>query len=75
MTKEKLAWQKNEEELMKGKIETEIALAKMDWAKVCIKCFYAAHAFHRFLKRICPEINRPKNKVTPVLRLVRLVHF
>ena len=32
--KEKLSWQKDEEGLTRSKIDAEIALAKMDWARV-----------------------------------------
>ena len=32
--KEKASWQKSEDEITKDKIQAEIAMAKMDWAKV-----------------------------------------
>lgn len=34
LEKEKATWRAEEEEKLKSKVETEIALAKMDWSKV-----------------------------------------
>ena len=34
MEKEKATWREAEEQTLKSKVETELALAKMDWSKV-----------------------------------------
>ena len=34
MEKEKAIWREEEEQRLKSKVETELALAKMDWSKV-----------------------------------------
>lgn len=55
LKKEKLKWREAEEERMKSKIETEMAIAKMDWIKVSVCSFLSLNVTLRCFNRSIAE--------------------